>query len=167
VDFRTVGPGRASTFFVTLVVDLPDLTMLRGLEVDRVSAILTERLAGRLPGAPGEPVLGLPERMAPALVLTDCLLITIGRVIRLVLSELRVPFDLAVEDLGAIEVRVDFLVIVVAGRRVGATVVVLFERVVGCLVVVVVERLFTMTGRVMRVVLDELKVLFELVVGGL
>ncbi len=155
MDFRTVGPGRASTFFVTLVVDLPDRTMLRGLEAERVSAILTERLAGRLPGAPEETVLDLPETIVPVPVVTDCLLITIGRVIRVVLGELRVLFELTIEDLGAIAVRVDFLVIVVV------------ERVVGCLDVVGVDRLFTMTGRVMRVVLDGLNVRFELVVGDL
>jgi len=150
---------------IGVVVDLPGRMKLRGLEAERVSVILTERLAGCLPGAPEDTVLDLPETTVPVPVVTDCLLLTIGRVIRVVLGELRILFEVGVEDLGAIAVPVNLLVIVVAGRRVGVTV--LFERVVGCLVVVVVDRLFTTTGRVMLVVLDELKVLFELVVGDL
>ena len=152
---------------IAVVVDLLGRMKLRGLEVERVSVILTERFAGCLPRVTGETVLDFIETTVPVPEVTDCLLITIGRVIRVVLGELRVLFDLIIEDFGAIAVRVDFLVIVVVERRVGATVVVLFERVVGCLVVVVVDRLFTITGRVMRVVLDELMVRFELVAGDL
>jgi len=162
VDFRTAEPGRGAIVFVTVVFDLPGLTMLRGLETERVSVILTARLGGCLTGATGETVLDFLETTVP--VAADGLL-TIGRVIRVVLGETRVLFEIGVGNLGAIAVRVDFVVIVVVERRVGETVVVLLERTVGC--VVVVDRLLTITGWVMRVVCDGLMVRFEGAAGDL
>jgi len=175
VDFRTDPPGRVSLLFIAVVVALLERMKLRGLDVERVAVLLIVRLADDPAGLPREAVLDFPEPtvlVPPAPVgsrraVMDGLLIVIGRVIRVVLDEPMVLFDLAIEDFGAIVVRVDPLVIIVVERRVGAMVVVLFEGVGDCLVVAVVDRLFTITGRVMRVVLDELKVLFDLVVGDL
>lgn len=160
MDFRTVVPGRGTIVFVTVVVDLPGLTMLRGVEIERVWAILTARLGGCLAGAT------IFDFLETTVVVVDGLL-TIGRVIRVVLGETRVLFEIGVGNLGAIAVRVDFVVNVVVERRIGATVVILLERIVGCLVALVVDLLLTITGWVMRVVFDGLMVRFEVAVGDL
>ncbi|HLB75198.1 MAG TPA: hypothetical protein VJJ98_14350 [Sedimentisphaerales bacterium] len=98
---------------------------------------------------------------------TDGLVIVIGRVIRVVPDKLAVTFEFGAGRFRTLEARVDFSVIVVVERGVGSMVLILAERVVVWPDVVGVERLSTTTGRVMRVVLDELMVRFELVVGGL
>ena len=95
----------------------------------------------------------------------DGLVIVIGRVILAVFDGPPVICSLAAGDLDTLEIRVDSPVIVVVERGVGSMAVILAERVVVWPDVVGVKRLSTMTGRVMRVVLDELMVRFELAVG--
>ena len=89
---------------------------------------------------------------------TDGLVIVIGRVIRVVPDKLAVMFEFVAGHFRTLEARVDFSLIVVVERGVGWIVVILAERVVVWPEVVGVVRLSTTTGRVMRVVIDELRV---------
>lgn len=98
-------------------------------------------------------------------VVTDGLVIVIGRVIRVVLGERIVVSPSAGCEFRTLEARVDFSVILVVERGVGWIVVILLDLVVVWPDVVGVERLSTTTGRVMRVVIDELRVRFEPLVG--
>jgi len=129
--------------------------------------VLAER-SGRVEGVSRAPVGGVGDLDKVVLVedgaaascraVTAGLVIVIGRVIRLVLGERIVVFSFVACEFGAPEAPVGLSVIVVVGRGVRSMPVILAERVVPWPDVVGVERLSTTTGRVMRVVLDELMV---------